>query len=88
MMPKAARISYTTRIAYIVTADYYTDDRPTTCALKIQPVNFDPAIMIDYTEYVGRHHSREIENFTRLEDALKRISEIGEASSEHILAHS
>ena len=88
MMPKTTRISYATRIAYIVTADYYTDDRPTTCALKIQPVNFDPAIMIDYTEYVGRHHSREIENFARLEDALKRISEIGEVASEHALARS
>ena len=33
----------TTQIAYIVTADYYTNGKPTTCKITVQPVNFDPA---------------------------------------------
>lgn len=30
----------TTQIAYIVTADYYTNGKPTTCKITVQPVNF------------------------------------------------
>ena len=36
-----------TQIAYIVTADYYTNGKPTTCKITVQPVNFDPARLID-----------------------------------------
>ena len=29
------------QIAYIVTADYYTNGKPTTCKITVQPVNFE-----------------------------------------------
>ena len=47
------------QIAYIVTADYYTNGKPTTCKITVQPVNFDPARLIDWSDRIskiGRAH--------------------------------
>ena len=54
----------TTQIAYIVTADYYTNGKPTTCKITVQPVNFDPARLIDWSDRISKTHIREVENFT------------------------
>lgn len=73
----------TTQIAYIVTADYYTNGKPTTCKITVQPVNFDPARLIDWSDRISKTHIREVENFTTPEEAAKRMTEIIEAAAEH-----
>lgn len=70
------------RIAYIVTADYYANGKPTTCKITVQPVNFDPARLIDWSARISKTHTREVENFTTPEEAAKRMTEIIEAASE------
>lgn len=71
-----------TRIAYIVTADYYANGKPTTCKITVQPVNFDPARLIDWSDRISKTHIREVENFTTPEEAAKRMTEIIEAAAE------
>lgn len=71
------------RIAYIVTADYYTNGKPTTCKITVQPVNFDPARLIDWSDRISKTHTREVENFTTPEEAAQRMTEIIEAAAEH-----
>lgn len=61
----------TTQIAYIVTADYYTNGKPTTCKITVQPVNFDPARLIDWSDRISKTHIREVENFTTPEEAAQ-----------------
>lgn len=73
----------TTQIAYIVTADYYTNGKPTTCKITVQPVSFDPARLIDWSDRISKTHIREVENFTTPEEAAKRMTEIIEAAAEH-----
>lgn len=73
----------TTQIAYIVTADYYTNGKPTTCKITVQPVNFDPARLIDWSDRISKTHTREVENFTTPEEAAKRMTEIIESAAEH-----
>lgn len=70
------------RIAYIVTADYYANGKPTTCKITVQPVNFDPARLIDWSDRISKTHTREVENFTTPEEAAKRMTEIIEAAAE------
>lgn len=72
----------TTQIAYIVIADYYTNGKPTTCKITVQPVNFDPARLIDWSDRISKTHIREVENFTTPEEAAKRMTEIIEAAAE------
>ena len=72
----------TTQIAYIVTADYYTNGKPTTCKITVQPVNFDPARLIDWSDRISKTHIREVENFTTPEEAAKRMTEIIEAAAD------
>ena len=71
------------QIAYIVTADYYTNGKPTTCKITVQPVNFDPARLIDWSDRISKTHTREVENFTTPEEAAQRMAEIVEAAAEH-----
>ena len=68
------------QIAYIVTADYYTNGKPTTCKITVQPVNFDPARLIDWSDRISKTHIREVENFTTPAEAAKRMTEIIEAA--------
>ena len=70
------------RIAYIVTADYYANGKPTTCKITVQPVNFDPARLIDWSDRISKTHTREVENFITPEEAAKRMTEIIEAAAE------
>lgn len=77
----------TAQIAYIVTADYYTNGKPTTCKITVQPVNFDPACLIDWSDRISKTHIREVENFTTPEEAAKRMTEIIEAAAEHAAEH-
>ena len=74
----------TTQIAYIVTADYYTNGKPTTCKITVQPVNFDPARLIDWSDRISKTHIREVENFTTPEEAAKRMTEIIEVAAKRM----
>ena len=73
----------TTQIAYIVTADYYTNGKPATCKITVQPVNFDPARLIDWSDRISKTHTREVENFPTPEEAAQRMTEIIESAAEH-----